>query len=94
MGKQDSINTILLGRNKSVWALGKERVKSRVQWRNKNTCAVPLLLHLVIVLCLCECVCAKEESEEKINEEGTSTSNSTVLCIRRARSKKLRYCNS
>ena len=44
----------------------------------KYTCAVPLLLHLVTVLCLCERVCAEEGSEEKINEEGTSTS---ILCL-------------
>ena len=44
----------------------------------KHTCAVPLLFHLVIVLCLCECVCAEEGREEKINEEGTSTSNSLL----------------
>ena len=44
----------------------------------KYTCAVPLLLHLVIALCLCECVYAEERSEEKINEEGTSTSNSLL----------------
>ena len=41
----------------------------------KYTCVVPLLFHLVIVLCL---VCAEEGSEEKINEEGTSTSNSSL----------------
>ena len=29
-----------------------------------------------MVLCLCECVCTEEGSEEKLNEEGTSTSNS------------------
>ena len=39
----------------------------------KYTCAVPVLLHLVIVLCLCVCV---QRREEKINKEGTSTSNS------------------
>ena len=45
----------------------------------KYTCAVPLTLSLiVIVLCRCECVCAEEGSEEKINEEGTSTSNSSL----------------
>lgn len=44
----------------------------------KYTYAVPVLFHLVIVLCLCECVCAEEGSEEKINEEGTSTSNSLL----------------
>ena len=77
-----------MGRNKreSVWALGKERAESTVQWRKKYkfmclymyTCAVPLLFHLVIVLCLCECVCAEERSKENINEEGTSTSNSLL----------------
>ena len=48
----------------------------------KYTHAVPLLFHLVIVLglceCVCVCVCAEEGSEEKINEEGTSTSNSSL----------------
>ena len=79
-----------MGRNKreSVWALGKERVgykcivysgetkKNKFTCVYKYTCAVPLLLHLFIVLCLCECVHAEEGSQEKINEEGTSTSNS------------------
>ena len=88
MGKQDSlITSISLGKNKrdSVRALGKERVESRVQWRSKTQCVcisihntVPVLFYLVIVLCLCECVCAEEGSEEKINKEGTFTSNSSL----------------
>ena len=50
----------------------------------KYACVVPLLFYLVIVLCLCECsVC--RGSKEKINEEGTSTSNSLLgsdcLCL-------------
>ena len=73
--------------------MGKERVESTAQWRKKYkfmcmykyTCVVPLLFHLVIVLCLCECSGAEEGSEEKINEEGTSTSNSLLgsdcLCL-------------
>ena len=42
------------------------------------TYAVPVLFYLVIVLSLCECVCAEEGSEEKINKEGTFTSNSSL----------------
>ena len=90
MGKQDSIihdHSILLGRNKR--ALGKERVgykcimsivekqKTKIRGNYKFTC-VKYTCCLVIALCLCECVCAEEGSEEKINEEGTSTSNSLL----------------
>ena len=66
--------------------MGKERIESTVQWRKKfkfmcvykYTRAVPLHFHLVIVLSVCVCVCAEEGSKEKINEEGTSTSNSSL----------------
>ena len=65
--------------------MGKERVESTAQCRKKYkfmcvykyTCVVPLLFHLLFCVCV-SAVCAEEGSEEKINEEGTSTSNSLL----------------